>query len=130
MDGYNHSEMATYQPQTVKTITPTVAYNGRRVQLTGNEDGPAIYYTLDGTPAVDGLDVSGHATEYHGEFDIDELCQLRAVAKIDSLNVSDENVHSIDYLYDGQTDRRHTSDRETCWARRLNGAAAWTAWSG
>ena len=79
-------------------LMPEVIYNGRFVRLSSREEGAAIYYTLDGT-----LPVEGQAILYDGEFDVDRLCLLRAVAVVDSLNPSDVAEYSIDYLYDGET---------------------------
>ena len=104
VDGYHDSEAATYQPWTVKSATPEVAYDGRtvRLRLTSADEGAVFYYTLDGTSPVDGLDRSEQAIEYRGEFNVSSLCLLRAVAVVDTLNVSDEKAYSIDYLFDGE----------------------------
>lgn len=103
VDGYYDSEEAIYQPRMVKSIMPTVSYNGRKVRLATDEEGAVLYYTLDGTSPADGLDRSAHAIEYGGEFNVENLCLLRAVAVVDTLNVSDVNDYSIDYLFNGET---------------------------
>ncbi|MBR1409822.1 MAG: chitobiase/beta-hexosaminidase C-terminal domain-containing protein [Prevotella sp.] len=100
-EGYNDSESVTYSPRAVKSAKPTVSYDGRYLKLQSNEGGVTFHYTVDGTSPADSLDVAESATTYNGRITIDSLCTLRAVAIIDSMNVSDVQVYPIKYLYDG-----------------------------
>ena len=99
-DGYFDSETVTYQPRVVKSAKPTASYDGRYLKLGSNEDGVNFYYTFDGSSPADSLDVAEAAKGYNGRITIDSLCTLRAVAIIDSMNVSDVLVYPIKYLYD------------------------------
>jgi hypothetical protein len=102
-DGYYDSEVATYQPRDVKCIMPTASYDGRYLKIQSNEGGVSFYYTLDGSSPADGLDVAESAKAYNGRITIESLTTLRAVAIIDSMNVSDVLEYPIKYLYDGNT---------------------------
>ena len=102
-DGYYDSEIATYQPRDVKCIMPTASYDGRYLKIQSNEGGVSFYYTLDGSSPADGLDVAESAKAYNGRITIESLTTLRAVAIIDSMNVSDVLEYPIKYLYDGST---------------------------
>ena len=102
-EGYHDSETMNYQPRAVKSAKPVAAYNGRYLQLNSNEEGVSFHYTIDGSSPAQGLDVSGNAIEYRGQMTIDTLCTVRAVAIIDTMNVSDVLVFPIDYLYNDQT---------------------------
>lgn len=102
-DGYNDSETITYQPRAVKSATPVVSYDGRYLKLSSNEGGVKFYYTVDDTPPTDSLDVATEAIAYDGRLIIEKMCTVRAVAIIDSMNVSDVNEYPIEYLYTGDT---------------------------
>lgn len=102
-DGYNNSDTITYQPRAIKSATPVVTYDGRYLKLSSNEGGVKFYYTVDDTSPTDSLDVAAEAIAYDGRLVIENMCTVRAVAIIDSMNVSDVNVYPIEYLYTGDT---------------------------
>lgn len=107
LDGFHDSEAAVYSPRVVKAAKPVVSYNGRYLEIRKNDanadDQVTIYYTLDGTSPVNGLDVAEDIMKYENKLTIDQLCQVRVVASVDTLNVSDETKFSVDYLYNDQT---------------------------
>lgn len=100
-DGYHDSDIVTYEPRAVKSAKPIASYDGHYLKLASNEDGVNFYYTFDGTSPADSLDVAKDVITYNGRITIDSLCTLRAVAIIDSMNVSDVLEYPIQYLYDG-----------------------------
>lgn len=102
-DGYNDSEMMILQPRQVKSAKPVATYDGHYLRVSSGEEGVSLYYTLDGTSPASGLDVASTAKSYDGRMTIDTLCTLKAVAIIDSLNVSEVLTYDIDYVYNGKT---------------------------
>ena len=92
-----------FQPRQVKSAKPAATYDGHYLRISSAEEGVNIYYTLNGSSPANGLDVASTATNYEGRMTIDSLCTLKAVAIIDSLNVSDVLTYDIDYVYNGKT---------------------------
>lgn len=102
-DGFNDSEIMIFQTRQVKSSKPVATYDGHYLRVSSNEEGVSLYYTLDGSSPASGLDVASTAKSYDGRMTIDSLCTLKAVAIIDSLNVSDVLTYDIDYVYNGKT---------------------------
>ena len=102
-EGYKDSELMIFQPRQVKSAKPAATYDGHYLRISSAEEGVNIYYTLNGSSPANGLDVASTATNYEGRMTIDTLCTLKAVAIIDSLNVSDVLTYNIDYVYNGKT---------------------------
>ena len=102
-DGYNDSEMLIFQTRQVKSAKPVATYDGHYLKISSSEEGVSLYYTLDGSSPANGLNVASTAKSYEGRMTIDSLCTLKAVAIIDSLNVSDVLTYDVDYVYNGKT---------------------------
>ena len=101
-DGYNDSEPLIIQTRQVKSAKPVATYDGHYLRITSGEEGVNLYYTLDGSSPANGLDVASTAKSYEGRMTIDTLCTLKAVAIIDSMNVSDVLTYNVDYVYNGK----------------------------
>ena len=102
-EGYNDSEPLFFQLRPVKSATPVITYDGRYLKIVSSEEGVELYYTADGSSPASGLDVGKNAQHYEGRMTIDSLCTIKAVAIIDSMNVSDVFTYPVDYLYNGET---------------------------
>lgn len=101
--GYDDSDPLIIQTRQVKSAKPVATYDGHYLRVSSSEEGVNLYYTLDGTSPASGLDVAKTAKSYVGRMTIDTLCTLKAVAIIDSLNVSEVLTYDVDYVYNGKT---------------------------
>ncbi len=95
-DGYHDSEVALFAESVVTSRGVTLAYNGRFVTITPEEDNAKVYYTLDGTEPTATSEV------YTDKIVIDQLLTVKATAMRPYTNMSAVSSMEVTYFYDGE----------------------------
>lgn len=113
-DGFNDSEVTTFNPLLPTCAPVLINYDGHNFQLTSTTAGADIYYTLDGSnPTV-------HSIHYDGTLTAaDDLCTIRAIAAQDGANSSNVSIYELPSYCDGETATVRT-------AGTLSTALQWT----
>lgn len=99
-DGFNSSEVMTYEPTTFACEPAAMAsYNGRTLKLSVPTTDATIYYTTDGTEPTTA------STLYNTEkgIQLDTLCTVKAIAVKQWLNPSSVASITPTYCYNGKT---------------------------
>ncbi len=99
-DGFNSSEVATYEPDYFACEAVKVAsYNGRYVKLDIPTAAATVYYTTDGTePSTE----SAHYDDKAG-IKLDGISTVKAIAVKEWLNQSETTTYTPAYCYNGKT---------------------------
>lgn len=99
-DGFNSSEVMTYEPTTFACEPAAMAsYNGRTLKLAVPTTDATIYYTTDGTEPT----TASNLYDTEKGIQLDTLCTVKAIAAKQWLNPSAVASITPTYCYNGKT---------------------------
>lgn len=95
-DGYNDSEVISYNPECKSCEIPTIEFDGHSIELMCETPGADIWYTTDGKNPIAGISML-----YSGKVLLDEICVVKAIAVKSDMNDSPMLTFSMPCYYDG-----------------------------